>query len=174
MGLPLAAEQHGERPFQQLCARRPHRYAFANQVDYLLFRAEQEADLRERFGHGLIDGGLDLDYYGFTRLFHHNGYLSDAQLDVLRRLYQHLRRLQPPPRTFVYLTAPLALALERFDRRRRPFEVARRQDLPVLQSLLDDWLNRPQTGRVIRVDGSVDDPSYRRLLDSLVEQLRPV
>jgi len=172
LGLPLAAEQHTERPFQQLCAQHPQRYAFPNQVDYLLFRAEQEADLRDRCNHGVIDGGLDLDYFGFTRLFHHNGYLSDADLEVLQRLYLHLRRLQPSPQVFIYLTAPMPLILERFDRRGRQAEVTRRQDLPVLQSLLDDWISRPQACRVIRVDGSVDDPRYSYLLENLVGQLR--
>jgi deoxyadenosine/deoxycytidine kinase len=172
LGLPLAAEQHAERPFQRLCAQHPQRFAFANQFDYLLFRAEQEADLQERFGRGVIDGGLDLDYFGFTRLFHHKGYLSDADLDVLQRLYQHLRRLQPTPRVFVYLTAPLPLIMERFDRRGRQAEVTRLEDLAVLQALLDDWLTRPQASRVIHVDGSKDDSGYSHLLETLAEQLR--
>jgi len=42
----------------------------------------------------------------------------------------------------------------------------------VLQSLLDDWISRPQACRVIRVDGSVDDPRYSYLLENLVGQLR--
>jgi deoxyadenosine/deoxycytidine kinase len=172
LGLPLAAEQHAERPFQQLCAQQPHRFAFANQVDYLLFRAEQEAAARERFGHAVIDGGLDLDFHGFTRLFHHNGYLSDIDFDVLRRLYEHLRRLQPPPRVFVYLTAPMPLILERFDHRGRPAEVTRREDLPVLQSLLDGWLSNPELGQVIPVDATIDDPTFQSAIDLLVDKVR--
>lgn len=172
LGLPLAAEQHAERPFQRRCAQHPQRFAFANQVDYLLFRAEQEADLQDRFGRGVIDGGLDLDYFGFTRLFHHKGYLSDAELDVLQRLHTQLRRLQPSPQVFVYLTAPMPLILERFDRRGRMAEVTRREDLPVLQTLLHEWLTLPQASQVIHVDGSTDDPRYGHLLDRLVEQLR--
>jgi len=62
-----AYEQHAERPFQTLFEHNS-RYAFANQIDYLLLRAEQEKALRASTQTGLIDGGLDLDFHGFTRL----------------------------------------------------------------------------------------------------------
>ena len=37
----IAYEQHEERPFQTLFKQDP-KYALANQLDYLLYRAEQE------------------------------------------------------------------------------------------------------------------------------------
>ena len=40
-----AYEQHETRPFQAL-AMQDTRYAFANQMDYLLLRADQEKELR--------------------------------------------------------------------------------------------------------------------------------
>jgi deoxyadenosine/deoxycytidine kinase len=171
LGLPLAAEQHAERPFQRACIQDPRRFAFANQVDYLLFRAEQEADLHDRFGDGVIDGGLDLDFHGFTRLFHHKQYLSDVELETCRRLYLHLRRLQSPPRVIIYLIAPVPTVLERFAHRARPAEVTQAEDLPVLQTLLDAWLSSPQAGHVIRVDASLDDPSFSRQLERLMQSL---
>jgi len=171
LGLPLAAEQHAERPFQRGCVLDPRRFAFANQVDYLLFRAEQEADLQEQYGDGVIDGGLDLDFHGFTQLFRHKQYLSDVELEACRRLYLHLRRLQPPPRAFVYLTAPMPKILERFARRARPAEVTHAEDLPMLQTLLDAWLSSPLAGHVIRVDASLDDPSFSRQLERLMDSL---
>src|SRR5262245_16108292 len=68
---PFAAayESHSERPFQALF-KIDSRYALANQLDYLLLRAEQERQLRSVSQIGLMDGGLDLDFHGFTRLFH--------------------------------------------------------------------------------------------------------
>jgi len=63
-------EQHTERPFQQMFKNDP-RYALANQLDYMLLRAKQEQEFRSMEGIALVDGGLDLDFYGFTRLFHH-------------------------------------------------------------------------------------------------------
>jgi len=63
-----AYEQHAERPFQALFKNDSH-YALANQIDYFLLRAEQEKLLRRASARiGLIDGGLDLDFHGFTRL----------------------------------------------------------------------------------------------------------
>ena len=76
-----AYEQHIERPFQSLF-KNDARYALANQIDYYLFRAEQETKLRASPLIGLIDGGLDLDFYGFTRLFHKRGLMTDPELDL--------------------------------------------------------------------------------------------
>src|SRR5215211_6162831 len=82
----IAYEQHAERPFQALFKKDAH-YALANQIDYLLLRAEQERLLRASPLIGLLDGGLDLDFYGFTRLFHSRGLLSDPEYDLCRRVY---------------------------------------------------------------------------------------
>ncbi len=64
-----AYEGHAERPFQALF-KEDSRYALANQIDYFLICAEQEKQLRASPRIGLMDGGLDLDFHGFTRLFH--------------------------------------------------------------------------------------------------------
>src|SRR4030095_6286040 len=63
-----AYEGHAERPFQALF-KQDKKYALANQLDYLLLRAEQEKELRASPQIGLLDGGLDLDFHGFRRLF---------------------------------------------------------------------------------------------------------
>ena len=60
-----AYEEHTERPFQALF-QNDLRYALANQIDYLLLRAEQETRLRNSPQIGLMDGGLDLDFHAFT------------------------------------------------------------------------------------------------------------
>ena len=49
-----AFEQHAERPFQ-LQAKQNHQYTFANQMDYLILRAEQETKLRD-FVKDWLDG----------------------------------------------------------------------------------------------------------------------
>src|SRR5262245_54805352 len=63
-----AFEGHLERPFQTLF-KHDKKYGLANQVDYFLMRAEQETELRAASQIGLMDGGLDLDFHCFTRLF---------------------------------------------------------------------------------------------------------
>ena len=140
---PLATglEQHVERPFQALMAADPRAYALANQVDYLLLRAEQERALRAGPLTGLIDGGLDLDFHGFTRLFHARGYLNDAGLALCARLYDTLRGLLGPPDLILYLTAPLAVVIDRYARRGRALEIARRDDLAEMERFVAEWLD---------------------------------
>src|SRR5215208_5238720 len=95
-GFETAYEEHTERPFQSLF-KQDARYGLANQIDYLLLRAEQEKALRASQHIGLIDGGLDLDFHGFTRLFHSRCLLTDPEFDLCRRVYGFLRETLPPP-----------------------------------------------------------------------------
>ena len=172
LGLPFALEEHAERPFQVLCARDPRRYALANQIDYLLFRAEQEAQLHRQASGGVLDGGMDLDYHGFTLLFHRRGYLDAAEAAVCGRLYRALRSLYPPPRVYVRMVAPISTVLARYDHRQRPVEVAQRQDLEMLDALLQQWLSGLQGIPVLPVDASTEDASYASVLDELLPRLR--
>src|SRR5215211_4008220 len=99
-----AYEEHTERPFQALF-KQDRRYALANQIDYLLLRAEQERSLRASPQMGLMDGGLDLDFHGFTRLFHSRGLLTGPEFDLCRRVYRLVRGTLPPPELIVHLCA---------------------------------------------------------------------
>jgi deoxyadenosine/deoxycytidine kinase len=114
----IAYEQHVERPFQALF-KKDRRYALSNQVDYLLLRAEQEQTLRASSRMGLLDGGLDLDFYGFTRLFHQRGLLADPDYDLCRRLYTFTRAWLPRPELFVRLCADETTVASRLSTRDR-------------------------------------------------------
>lgn len=156
----IGLEQHEERPFQQLFARELGRYALPNQIDYLLLRAEQEWAIRQSPGVGLQDGGLDMDFYVFTRLFWQKGYLSSDEYDLCQRLYQFIRQLLRPPDLIIRLVAPLPVVAERFGRRERPVQIATTADLIALDVLLNDWLGSVIESPVINVDASLDDPTY--------------
>ena len=73
-----ATEDHEGRPFQELFTRDHQKYALANQLDYLLRRANQEMDIRQGEYPGIQDGGLDQDFHVFTRLFYQKG-LPDGE-----------------------------------------------------------------------------------------------
>ncbi len=150
-------EQHGERPFQQAFADNLQRYALANQIDYLLLRAEQEQAIRAQPGIGLVDGGLDEDFQVFARHFWAKGYLSDAEFALCERFYTLARQLLPPPDLFIYLTAPLAVIEQRFQRRNRSLEIAQLADLAALDDLVRSWMAREQTTPIITVDASRDE-----------------
>jgi deoxyadenosine/deoxycytidine kinase len=166
-----ALEEHGERPFQALFAQDLHRYALANQIDYLLLRAEQEEHIRQSLLPGVQDGGLELDFYVFTRRFYQLGYLTPAGYALCTRLYTQLRRLLPPPDLIIHLQAPLHVIAERYRRRQRALEIARLDDLAALDALLHDWLRQVTTIPVLTVDAGVDDPEYSQSISSISEKI---
>ena len=171
--LPLITglEQHRERPFQQLFAQSGARYALANQVDYLLFRAEQEWHIRQRGSVGIQDGGLDEDFHVFTRYFFEQGRLTEAEFELCERLYALLRQRLPPPDVFIYLKAPLPVLVERLTGRNRALEIAKAADLAALQRLIDHWLGTLDPAVVIEIDAGADDVEFSRSRAGLLRQL---
>lgn len=147
-------EQFDERLFQKQFSLDLKRFALANQIDYLLFRAEQEVYIRNHKAVGIQDGGLEEDFYIFTRLFHQQGYLTLAELLLCERLYNFVRNFLPPPDVFIHLTAPIDVISERFAKRGRAFEIAKMEDLLAIEALINDWLSNQDLGKVISVDAS--------------------
>jgi deoxyadenosine/deoxycytidine kinase len=170
-GARTGLEEHARRPFQALFATDLSRHALPNQVDYLLLRAEQEVALRKAGEPGILDGGLDLDYHGFTLLFYRRGYLSADDFDLCTRLYELLRRLIPPPELYLSLVAPLAVVEERFSARSRDVEIARRQDLPLLGELVESWANTLPAGQVVRVDAAAQNFGSPAMIAALWEDV---
>ena len=160
----LGLESHAERPFQALFKRDP-RYALANQIDFLLYRAEQERDLRLDPRPALVDGGLDLDFHGFTRLFHARGWLTDPEFDLIRRLYLLVRGLDtsenhtrptrppllPPPDLIVHLSASDEAIRARLAARER-INIASAADASLLGTFLEEWQATVPRERVLRLD----------------------
>lgn len=166
----VGLEQHAERPFQAL-VQSDARYALANQFDYLLLRAEQERELRRAAETGLIDGGLDLDFHGFTRLFRARNYLTEAEFDLCRRLYETIRANQPPPDLVIALKASDEEIRRRLAGRDR-INIARAEDNPLLDSFLAEWLASLTPERVLRLEVSAARPDYSDLVPGLLSQLR--
>lgn len=171
----VGREQHNERPFQALMKADPRRYALANQVDFLLLRAEQEHTIRESNKNGLIDGGLDLDFYGFTRLFQHKGYLSDADFALCERLFTQLRAGLGPPDLIVRLVAPVKVVAQRYAQRGRPLEIAERTDLAELGRLVDEWLDSLPAESLLTIDvtsgGSLAGPALQSIMAQIQARL---
>jgi deoxyadenosine/deoxycytidine kinase len=157
-------EQHVERPFQALFSQDLPRYAPANQMDYLLFRAEQERAIRQGELTGVMDGGLDQDFFVFTRLFHRRGYLTEAEYRLCERMYRFVRQGLPPPDLIIRLVAPLEVIAARYAGRSRGLEIAEIKDLQEIEALLDDWLGAVADSPILTIDASDDDPGYVRPL----------
>ncbi len=166
----VGLEQHAERPFQALF-KSEARYALANQVDYLLLRAEQERELRRAPETGLVDGGLDQDFHGFTRLFRARHYLGEAEFDLCRRLYETIRANQPLPDLVIALKASDTEIRRRLAGRDR-INIASAEDLALLESFLETWLVSLAPERILRLEVSTAAPDYSDLLPTLLGQIR--
>ena len=165
-----AYEGHTERPFQTLFKEDP-RYALANQIDYLLECAEQEKQLRASPQIGLMDGGLDLNFHGFTRLFHQRGLLTDSELGLCRRVYSLLRETLPPPELFVRLCAQEGTVANRLAARER-INIARAEDTALFNSLLDEWLASLPPEQVLEIDVSHETLDCERSVGVVLSTLR--
>jgi deoxyadenosine/deoxycytidine kinase len=165
-----AFEQHAERPFQSLF-KQDARYALANQIDYLLFRAEQERQLRASSLPGLIDGGLDLDFHGFTRLFRARGLLSGAEYNLCARFYTLTRQLLPPPELIVHLTASHEAIAARLAARSR-INIASAEDTALFNSFLKEWLAGLPPGQVIELDVTNQSINYTGSVELILDRVR--
>ncbi len=164
-----ALEQHDERPFQALFKGNP-RYGLANQIDFFLLRAEQERTLRAAPQIGLVDGGLDLDYHGFTRLFHHRGLLTDPELDLCRRLYETLRGLMPLPELIVRLRADRETVAGRLSARER-INIASAEDTALFESFLDEWLAAVASQNVLEIDVTNEGLDYAHSVAKIIASI---
>jgi deoxyadenosine/deoxycytidine kinase len=169
--LTPALEQHAQRPFQQLFADDLARWGLANQVDYLLLRAEQERAARAGSGVAIHDGGLDLDFHGFACLFHRKSYLTAAEFGLCKRLYTMLRACLPPPELVIYLAASPELAAQRHHARNRSLEITQAQDLALLGELIEQWVATLPPQRLLRVDAGAADYGSAQRTAALVETI---
>lgn len=164
-----AYEEHNERPFQTLFKQDP-KYALANQLDYLLYRAEQERELRNNDKPALMDGGLDLDFHGFTRLFHTHGWLSDEEFGLCRRFYEHTRTLLPPPDLIVALSASAQTISQRLAARNR-INIASSEDTTALNSFIEEWLASIPPLQLLRLDISEELSDYPQSIQAILNRL---
>ena len=165
----IAFEQHEERPFQALFKQDP-KYALANQLDYLLYRAEQERELRNSDKPALMDGGLDLDFHGFTRLFHAHGWLTEKEFDLCRRFYEHTRTLLPLPDLVIALSASAQTISQRLASRSR-INIASSEDAVAINTFINEWLRTIPPLQLLRLDISSELSDYPHSTPVILERL---
>jgi deoxyadenosine/deoxycytidine kinase len=173
VGFTTGMEEHSERPFQILF-KHNCKYALANQIDYLLLRAEQEQNIRSGGLTGVLDGGMEMDFHIFSRLFQMRGWLDEPEFALLDRMYTAFRELLPPPEIVICMLAKPEIIAERFSRRGRPFEIAELSDLQTIDVLLTEWLVHVPQNRLISVDASGNDPGYQKVLPVLREKVMDI
>ena len=162
-----AYEQHTERPFQSLF-KHDARYALANQIDYFLLRAEQEKRLRASPHTGLIDGGLDLDFQGFTRLFHSRCLLTDPEFDLCQRVYEFIREQLPRPELIIRLRADESTVAGRLSTRDR-INIASAEDNSLFNVFLDQWLASIPSDQMLELDVSNETLGYEKSVQTILD-----
>jgi deoxyadenosine/deoxycytidine kinase len=164
-----ALEQHAERPFQAL-AKQNSQYILANQIDYLLLCSEQERELRASSKIGLMDGGLDLDFHGFTRLFLSRNLLSQNEFDLCRRLYAITRELRPMPELIVHLQADEETVADRMSRRKR-INIANAEDTALFNSFLDEWLASIPSHQIMELNVTDESIEYPQSVQKILNKI---
>ncbi len=165
----IAYEQHNERPFQTLFKQDP-KYALANQLDYLLYRAEQEHEMRQNNKPALMDGGLDLDFHGFTRLFHLHGWLNDEEFKLCQRFYTLTRNLLPPPDLIIALSASAKTISDRLAARNR-INIASSEDAQTMSQFMDQWLESISEEKIIRLDITQEGMDYAHSVPIILDKM---
>ena len=164
-----AYEQHAERPFQA-AAKQDSRYVFANQMDYLILRAEQERKLRTSSKVGIIDGGLDLDFHGFTHLFLSRNLLSQNEFELCRRFYLLTRELLPLPELIIRLKADDKTVAGRLSGRNR-VNIANVDDTAIFNSYLDKWLTKIPSHQLLELDVSKETIDYTNSIKIILDTI---
>jgi deoxyadenosine/deoxycytidine kinase len=165
-------EINKERPFQTKFQDNLAGFSLSNQVDFLLYRAEQEIFVRENDIVGVQDGGLDQDFHVFTKYFLKKGYLVDEEYSLCMRLYSTLRQFLPPPDLIIKLTAPHSILVDRMEKRQRGIDIVKSEDLVEMENLIDEWLTNTSSIPIINIDVSEADPSYSKVIDDLVRDVK--
>lgn len=135
-------EDPDSRPFQRCFASDASRWSLANQLDFFVFRARQELNIRQHKTVGVQDGGLDQDFHVFTRHLLNTGHMNPKEYSLCRQTYVFIRELLPPPDIVVKLVTPVSVLTERRQTRGRPTDelLIRAGELGALELLLDEWI----------------------------------
>lgn len=168
-GFVTALENHAHRPWQEAFKTDP-RLAFHNQVDFLLYRIGQEQAIRENADPGVMDGGLDMDFHGFSRLFAGHGWLTGPEFDLCRQLYTFARKYLPPPNLIIHLVAAQETIAKRLAARSR-INIASSEDSSLLDTYLQEWLATLDQGKILSLDVSLDDPEFRSFLPRIMDKI---
>lgn len=163
-----------DRPFQVDFVKDKRRWALANQVDFFIFRAEQERVGRASSGFALYDGGLDQDYWVFSRLIAEAGHLSALEQALCDRTYDTLRSFLPSPELTIVMQAPIDTLHARRARRARLNDgaIIEAHFLERFQALLDAWVESVPATRLIQFDASDESFWDQQAVDTLCQSIR--
>ncbi len=116
-------------------------WSFHLQIFFLGHRAEQYLMAVRDPRSAILDRSIYEDAYIFARALHHLGHLSERDYLTYRRLFDRVVETLPPPRLLIYLKAPIAVLMERIQRRARAMERGITAEyLSLLERFYEEWL----------------------------------
>jgi deoxyadenosine/deoxycytidine kinase len=163
-----------DHPFQADFTQDMRRWALANQVDFFLFRCNQELIARQSHAIAVFDGGFDQDFHVFTRHIYHKGALNQDEFKVCNRYHDFARNLLPPPDLIIRISVDLPTLLQRrLSRGRKTVDQSfRLQELTDIERLLDAWLEGERSSPVLRFTFEQDIQFYSNELEELIDQIK--
>jgi deoxyadenosine/deoxycytidine kinase len=118
-------------------------WSFHLQIFFLGHRAEQYLMAVRDPRSAILDRSIYEDAYIFARALHRLGHLSERDYLTYRRLFDRVVETLPPPRLLIYLKAPVAVLMERIQRRAREMERGITAEyLSLLERFYEEWLAR--------------------------------
>jgi deoxyadenosine/deoxycytidine kinase len=135
-------ERPEEHPFQKVFLDDLPRWALANQMEFFLFRCEQELQIRKENRVAVMDGGLDQDYHVFTKNLYNKGHLTLDEFNICKRFYHFVRSFLPPPDIIIRIIIDMPTLLQRRINRDRKTvdQLFNPNEFVDLELLLDGWL----------------------------------
>jgi deoxyadenosine/deoxycytidine kinase len=165
-----------ERPFHTEYGKDQRRWALTNQIDFFLFRCEQEANARRSDAVAVFDGGLDQDFHVFTPHILNRGFLNQDEFNVCKRFYYLAREFLPPPDLIIRINVDMPTLLQRRSLRGRKTDdhLFDRQELADFAQLIDKWFEHQITSPVLQFSFEQDFRSYTNEIDQLIIQINKV
>jgi hypothetical protein len=143
-----------ENPFLAPFYTEPERYAFNVQTFFLLSRFKQLSALAQE---SLFESSIVSDYLFDKDFIFASMNLHDAEFDLYKDLYAHLKPQLRVPDLTVYVRADTDLLLSRIHKRGRSFEQAMDPEyLRTLNTHYDDYF-RAYPGKLLTLEGAQYD-----------------
>jgi deoxyadenosine/deoxycytidine kinase len=169
-------ERPEERPFHTEYGKDQQRWALTNQIDFFLFRCDQEANARRSNDIAMFDGGFDQDFHVFTRHIFNRGYLNLDEFNVCKRFYHLTREFLPPPDLIIRLIVDIPTLLQRRSLRGRKTDnhLFGMQELTDFELLIDKWFEHEISSPVLQFSFEQDFHSCVNEIDKLLIQITKV
>jgi deoxyadenosine/deoxycytidine kinase len=167
-------ERPEERTFHTEYGKDVRRWALANQIDFFLFRCEQESIARQSDEIAVFDGGFDQDFHVFTQHIFNKNYLTQDEFDVCKRFYNLARDFLPPPDLVIRIIVDLPMLLQRRSSRGRITDnhLFSAQELTNFEMLLDHWFTNEISSPVLQFSFGRDYHTYTNEIEELIVQIR--